>query len=75
MIKMFNLFSETNEVSPVLRYVNSKIMSNTKCTIFLMGAIKDSHICISGKGGKGSCNVRIFSQVYTYLNSSMALNI
>ncbi|XP_044735540.1 brachyurin-like [Chrysoperla carnea] len=47
---------KTNEVSPVLRFVNSKIMSNTKCAIFLLGAIKDSHICISGKGGKGSCN-------------------
>ncbi|XP_063707215.1 brachyurin-like [Culicoides brevitarsis] len=43
-------------VSPVLRFVETEIITNSGCGNYFPGVIQSSNICASGKGGKSSCN-------------------
>lgn len=45
-----------NTISPVLREVTSYVVSNFACSLAYMGFIEESHICISGGDGIGTCN-------------------
>lgn len=47
---------QAQSVSPVLRSVEAPVISKQSCNIRYFGVIKDSHICISGNGGKSTCN-------------------
>jgi len=42
-------------ISPVLREVTVPVESNEDCDSYY-GIVKDSHICIDSKGGRGTCN-------------------
>jgi len=46
----------SSSISPVLRFVDTEIITNSVCSRYYFGVIKSSHICASGKGGKSSCN-------------------
>lgn len=43
-------------ISPVLRFVETEVITNSGCNNFYPGIIQSSNICASGKGGKSSCN-------------------
>jgi len=43
-------------ISPVLRFVETEIITNSGCGNYFPGVIQSSNICASGKGGKSSCN-------------------
>lgn len=43
-------------VSPVLRYVQSEIITEKKCKRFYFGSTGKNHVCMSGKKGKSSCS-------------------
>lgn len=43
-------------ISPVLREVTSYVVSNYACRLAYLGLLEESHICISGGGGVGTCN-------------------
>ncbi|KDR14900.1 Chymotrypsin BI [Zootermopsis nevadensis] len=43
-------------ISPVLRFVQSPVISNLQCDIYYLGLINDGHICTSGSGGKSTCS-------------------
>uniref|UniRef100_A0AAR5PUT3 Peptidase S1 domain-containing protein n=1 Tax=Dendroctonus ponderosae TaxID=77166 RepID=A0AAR5PUT3_DENPD len=45
-----------NAISPVLREVTSSVISNYACRLAYTGIIEESHICISGGQGRGTCN-------------------
>ncbi|XP_048523213.1 transmembrane protease serine 9 [Dendroctonus ponderosae] len=45
-----------NTISPVLREVTSWVISNYACRMAYLGIVQDSHICISGAHGRGTCN-------------------
>lgn len=47
-----------SSLSPVLRYVDGKVMSNWMCTWnFKPFFLKKSHLCVEGNGGKSACLV------------------
>lgn len=41
--------------SPVLREVTSHVISNFACSLAFLGLIEESHLCISGGNGRGTC--------------------
>uniref|UniRef100_A0A336LZ85 CSON008724 protein n=1 Tax=Culicoides sonorensis TaxID=179676 RepID=A0A336LZ85_CULSO len=43
-------------ISPVLRWVETEIITNSACASYFPGIIQSSNICASGRGGKSSCN-------------------
>lgn len=43
-------------ISPVLRFVETEVITNSGCGNYYPGVIQSSNICASGKGGKSSCN-------------------
>ncbi|XP_066245186.1 brachyurin-like isoform X2 [Euwallacea similis] len=45
-----------NSISPVLREVTSFVISNYACRLAYFGIVEESHICISGGSGIGTCN-------------------
>lgn len=45
-----------NSISPVLREVTSFVISNFAARMAYLGIVEDSHICISGARGRGTCN-------------------
>jgi len=47
---------KSTSVSPVLRFVEVPVLAKWRCNVRFFGKIKDSHICISGSGGKSTCN-------------------
>ncbi|XP_069694343.1 brachyurin-like [Periplaneta americana] len=46
----------SESISPVLRWVRTPITTNYMCGVLYFGAINDGHICVSGTGGKSTCN-------------------
>lgn len=47
---------DSNTISPVLRWVQTPVITNSLCNLMFFGAIKESNICTSGSGGKSTCN-------------------
>jgi len=45
-----------NAISPVLREVQSFVISNFACRLAYLGTVQESHICISGGFGRSTCN-------------------
>lgn len=43
-------------MSPVLRFIETEIITNKGCGSYFPGVVQPSNICASGKGGKSSCN-------------------
>ena len=48
---------DATSISPVLREVVAETITNLVCKFELI-TISATNICISGKGGKSTCNVR-----------------
>ncbi|KAJ9584010.1 hypothetical protein L9F63_021639 [Diploptera punctata] len=46
----------SNAISPILRFVQVPVITNTLCNLMFFGSIQSSNICTSGTGGKGTCN-------------------
>ncbi|XP_063234614.1 brachyurin-like [Bacillus rossius redtenbacheri] len=44
-----------NDVSPILNYVDIKVLSNEECNKFYPGTMDSSLLCAYAKGDKGSC--------------------
>ena len=51
-----------DSISPVLREVTTKTITNLVC-VFELFQITKNNICISGAGGKSTCNVINFLQL------------
>ncbi|XP_049825228.1 brachyurin-like isoform X2 [Aethina tumida] len=47
--------SASTEISPILKRIDLKVISNVLCTLYYSVYIKDSNICTSGSGGIGAC--------------------
>lgn len=51
---------EANGISKIMRFVSQPIVSNIMCANdYGTSIVTERNICISGKGGKSSCNVNI----------------
>uniref|UniRef100_A0A336M1S9 CSON008723 protein n=1 Tax=Culicoides sonorensis TaxID=179676 RepID=A0A336M1S9_CULSO len=48
--------STSTGISPVLRFVETQIITNSACGTYFPGVIKSSNICASGRGGKSVCS-------------------
>ncbi|XP_046734115.1 brachyurin-like [Diprion similis] len=46
----------SNSVSPVLRWTQNPITTNLACSIYYFFQINSAQICLSGEGGRSSCN-------------------
>lgn len=46
----------SERINPVLRRVNVRVMRNFICNIQYLGFIRNTHVCTSGRGGRGSCS-------------------
>lgn len=53
---IFLILIASTSVSPVLRFVETEVITNSGCSNYFPGVIQSSNICASGKGGKSSCN-------------------
>lgn len=51
-------FSVNEVLSPTLRYVETEIISNEKCSESLPINVSETNVCASGENGKSPCHVR-----------------
>lgn len=51
------IITVAGHTSGTLRFVESKVVSNSFCKKFYHSRIRDTNVCISGAWGKGPCFV------------------
>lgn len=56
-LKLIKTFPESHVMTNILRYVSSNVISVKECQERYPKVIHDTHLCISAKDGKSSCNV------------------
>ena len=57
-------FSASEAISPILRWVQTPVITNSVCNLMFFGSISDIHICTAGTGGKSTCNVSILKSSF-----------